>query len=146
MKRSAYIFGVAVAVVGVAALCLLTALATPNLLKNTENVIFIKDPVRDSETYKITGGLEGDGSGINADNPLIPGIHEEYDPNAQNPKNYLNTALYQATEKLKDSGGTVVIMGECYFGNGEVFVSEGEEGGRFYRKFRRKQYKIYFGL
>lgn len=81
----------------------------PNTLKVRDNVVFVMDPDE-------SGKLEGDGSGANADNPLKPTFHEDFDPDEVTPKHYLQTALYQATEKLKVTGGTVVICGQVKLG------------------------------
>lgn len=79
---------------------------------NPSNVIFISD------NYST-----GDGSGRDAQNPLRPVavddffVNEvvEYDANGNETnrygKYYLKTPLYQAAEKLVDTGGTIVICG-----------------------------------
>ena len=62
----------------------------PNTLKVKDYVVFVMDPDEN-------GNLKGDGSGENADNPLKITAHEEFDSEADTPKNYLMTSLYQAT-------------------------------------------------
>lgn len=62
-----------------------------------DNVIYIAD------------GATGDGS--SADSPLCPSTGN-YDPAESNPRRYLDSALYQAVERLSQTGGTVVICGE----------------------------------
>lgn len=65
--------------------------------ETAENVIFIRD------------GAEGDGS--SADSPLKP-TTGNYDPTAPNADKDMDTALYQAWQKLmKMGGGTIVICG-----------------------------------
>lgn len=70
----------------------------------------------------IADGAEGDGS--SASSPL------KADPNptgfsasAQYPKHHLHTAFYQATEALKDTGGTIVVCGEVLLGINESYGS-----------------------
>ena len=129
MKKFAKLLVVALAVAIIASMFSVVASATeapaaetdPNNLKpGSERVIFIKDAPRD-ENYQIVGELTGDGTGSDADNPLIPMDHEEFDPGAEYPKYHLQTAFYQATEMLKDTGGTIVIVGPVFFGFNECW-------------------------
>ena len=74
----------------------------------SNNVIFIAD------------GAQGDGS--SADSPLKPNLSPSgYSATAQNPKNHLKTSFYQAVDKLKSTGGTVVICGEIKLGLEESY-------------------------
>ncbi|MBE6671175.1 MAG: hypothetical protein E7593_03125 [Ruminococcaceae bacterium] len=113
MKKNIGFVGVAIAVVSIVLANLIIAIAAPNLFKMSNNVVFISGEPLLSET----GEIKGDGSGKDADNPLIP-------HNYESGYSYLNTALYQATEKLKNSGGTVVIMGRCYFNDIDVCTAK----------------------
>ena len=81
---------------------------------NPKNVIFISD------NYEAIGG---DGSGKDANNPLVPVpvddffvnetivVNEQGEETNRYGKYYLRSALYQAAEKLVDTGGTIVICG-----------------------------------
>ena len=94
-----------------------------SIAPQSERVVFIKDVPRD-DNYKIKGSLSGNGSGNDPQNPLIPKENELYNPTDAYPKNYALTAFYQATELLKDTGGTIVIMDVVYFGENEAFGSD----------------------
>ena len=132
MKKYIGYIGVVIAIIGIVSASLIIAVATPILYEMSNNVVFISDEPLRSET----GAIKGDGTGRNADNPLISQNYgSEY--------SYLNTALYQATEKLKDSGGTIVVMGRCCFDYLDVCTAKfGEKtivftsvyGGGDYRK------------
>jgi len=132
MKNFAKLLIVAVAVTLIASLFALTAsaAAAPELVDPhtltpaSERVLFIKDAPRD-ENNQVVGELEGDGSGSDANNPFKIMDHESFDPSATSPKNYLQTAFYQATELLKDEGGTIVICGPVYFGPNEAYGAPG---------------------
>lgn len=65
----------------------------------------------------------GDGSGSDVNNPLRPIMHENYDPAADYPKNHLLTPFFQATERLKETGGTIVICGPTFFGADQSYGS-----------------------
>ncbi len=81
-----------------------SAARSGELKPSSDRVIFIKDYQKDDTA--------GDGSGKDADNPLRLVSHKDYDTTAENSKDYLQTLLYQATEALAETGGTVVICGE----------------------------------
>ncbi|MBE6718498.1 MAG: hypothetical protein E7574_04520 [Ruminococcaceae bacterium] len=96
----------------------------PNTLKpSSDAVIFIKDAERDPVTGAMTGTIEGDGTGKTPDNPLRPTEHPNYDATASSPKKYLQTAFYQATEELKETGGTIVFVGPVTLGINESYGS-----------------------
>ena len=151
MKNFAKLLVVALAVAIVASLFALSssaaaaepaAMIDPNDLKpGSERVIFIKDAPRD-ENNQIKGELEGDGTGSDAANPLIPNDHESFDPTAQYPKYHLQTAFYQATELLKDEGGTIVVCGPVFFGIGESYGSGASTRDVFTAKFGENTIKI----
>ncbi|MBR5314386.1 MAG: hypothetical protein IKU45_03110 [Clostridia bacterium] len=85
------------------------ALVDPRkLTPGSDEVIFIMDIPEGEER------LPGDGTGKTPENPYIPIDHEKYDPEIEMPVNYLQTALYQATERLQETGGTIVIMGPVH--------------------------------
>ena len=116
MKHFAKIF-IAALVVAMCAACMLVSVTAadgdPNALKPaSDRVVFITD----NATY-------GNGSGDDANNPLIPQNHENFDPSVQYPKYYLQSAFYQATEKLKETGGTVVVCGPIRFTVNEAYGS-----------------------
>ena len=80
----------------------------PKALKpGSEEVVFIMDADEN-------GNLPGDGSGKDAQNPLKPTDHENFDPEADVPQFDLQTAFYQATEQLETTGGTIVICGPVH--------------------------------
>ncbi len=96
--------------------------ANPNDLKpGSDRVIFIQDPERDPETHEIIGELPGDGSGTTPENPLATIEHDGFNASAEIPKYHLTTSFYQATEMLKETGGTIVITGPIYFGEFECY-------------------------
>ena len=90
------------------------------LTPGSERVIFVKDA--DSNGY-----LEGDGIGYDANNPLRPLDHEDFDPAADHPKWHLQTSLYQATEILSWTGGTIVICGPTTIGIEQSYGSGSSE-------------------
>ena len=149
MKNFAKLLVVALAVTIMASLFALSASATaapelidPNTLTpGSERVLFIKDAPRD-ENNVVVGELEGDGSGSDANNPFKPIDHESFDPSAEYPKWHLQTAFYQATELLKDEGGTIVICGPVYFGMGESYGSGASTRDVFTAKFGKNTIKI----
>ena len=149
MKNFAKLIIAAVAVVMVASLFALTLsaasgnqLVDPNTLKPGSNkVIFIKDGERD-ETGKPTGVIEGDGTGSDANNPLKTYDHEDFDPTATAPKWHLQTAFYQATDLLKNTGGTIVICGPVYFGQYESYGNGASTRDVFTAKFGENTIKI----
>ena len=117
MKNFAKLLVVALAVAMIASMVSVFAMAAPvtepgadptKLVPGSEQVIFIKDAPRD-ENYVVTGELAGDGTGTDADNPLKPADHEDFDPSVNVPMYHLTTAFYQATEMLAETGGTIVI-------------------------------------
>ncbi len=87
----------------------------PTTLQPTsDRVIFIKDAPNGGE-------LQGNGLGTDADNPFIPIEHNNYNPDAATPEKYLQTAFYQATEMLGQTGGTIVICGPVTLGENESY-------------------------
>lgn len=95
-----------------------------DLAPKSDRVIFISDD------YSI-----GDGSGKDANNPLRPMDHDAFDPEAEYPKNHLQTPFYQATELLKNTGGTIVICGPVHFGIDESYGSGNSTRDVFTAKF-----------
>ncbi len=70
----------------------------------------------------IADGAEGDGSSASSPlkaNPKPSG----FNANDKNPKHYLHTAFYQATDALKNTGGTIVVCGEVFLGINESYGS-----------------------
>ncbi|MBR5314802.1 MAG: hypothetical protein IKU45_05275, partial [Clostridia bacterium] len=84
------------------------------LAPGSENVVFVMDPAED-------GTLPGDGSGTSPENPLKAIDHELFDPESEAPRHYYQTALYQATEILQETGGTVVLVGSVHIGPGKIY-------------------------
>lgn len=111
MKRFAKLFVVAVIVTLIASMFVVepAALEPADLQVTNDNVVFIMDAPEG-------GQLPGDGTGKDAQNPYQPIDHEGYDPEADAPKQYLNTAFYQATEMLRSTGGTIVFCGPVHLG------------------------------
>ncbi len=60
----------------------------------------------------VDGNGSGTGDGSSPENALKPVPHKDYDANVENPRKYLNSALYQAAELLADTGGTIVVSGK----------------------------------
>ena len=148
MKKFAKLFVAVLAVIMVMAVFAATAAAQsaeivdPNTLKpGSDRVLFIKDGPRDA-SGKPTGELDGDGSGLDAANPLKPQDHESFDPTAAAPKWHLQTAFYQATELLKDEGGTIVVCGPVYFGPYESYGSGSTTRDVFTASFKTNTIKI----
>ena len=150
MKNFAKLFVVALAVALIAAMFAVSvsaepvtaAGANPNDLKpGSDKVIFIKDAPRD-ENMQIDGELEGDGTGSDAKNPLKPSDHEQFDPTADYPKWHLQTAFFQATEMLMETGGTIVICGPVYFGVNECYGSGSSVRDVFTAKFQNNVIKF----
>ena len=150
MKNFAKLLVLALAVVMVATMFAFSVSAAPvtepgadptKLVPGSDKVIFIKDAPRD-ENYVVTGELEGDGTGSDANNPLKPAEHEDFDPSADYPKWHLTTAFYQATEMLAETGGTIVICGPIYFGEQESYGSGASVRDVFTAKFGNKVIKF----
>ena len=147
MKNFAKLLVVALSVAIIASLLAVSSSAAEIVDPNTltpasDRVIFIKDAPRD-ENNQLTGEeLPGDGTGSDADNPLKVIDHESFDPTADYPKWHLQTAFYQATELLKEDGGTIVVCGPVYFGIGESYGSGGSTRDVFTAKFGEKTIKI----
>ena len=77
-------------------------------------VYFIKDDIPDA----------GPGLGQSADDPFKPDPHPgAFDPEAQYPKYYLTTSLYQAAAMLRETGGTIVICGQVTIDNSKTYGS-----------------------
>ncbi len=113
MKKFAKIFVVALVVTLVAALFAISSsaavIADPNTLTpGSDKVYFIMDADEN-------GDIPGDGSGTTPENPYKPIDHERFDPEADQPQRHLQTAFYQVTELLRETGGTVVVMGPVRF-------------------------------
>ncbi|MBQ4116707.1 MAG: hypothetical protein IJD37_04960 [Clostridia bacterium] len=143
MKNFAKLLVLALTVALVASLFAVSVFAAPatepgadptKLVPGSEKVIFIKDAPRD-ENYVVTGELAGDGTGTDADNPLKPADHEDFTPDAAHPNYHLQTAFYQATEMLAETGGTIVICGPVYFGELECWGSGASVRDTFTAKF-----------
>ena len=134
MKNFAKLFVVALVVTLVATMFAMSASAAigmpdPNTLKPaSDRVVFIMDAPEGGE-------LPGDGSGLDPENPLEAIDHESFDPDAEHKKMHLQTAFYQATEMLKDSGGTIVIMGPVFIGIDQTYGSGSTTRDLFTAKF-----------
>lgn len=87
-----------------------------SLAPTSDRVVFIMDAPEGKE-------LEGDGTGTDFANPYIPSDHEKFNPAADYPENYYQTSLYQATEMLGSTGGTIVICGPVRLGLEESYGS-----------------------
>ena len=109
MKRILALFCLALLVLVVALTSAFTLAATADDSNTVENVIYIS-----------SNPTEG-GDGSSPENPLYPVQYNDNDPVLEPTKisdtitarsYYKNTALYQAVEKLAETGGTVVICDE----------------------------------
>ena len=95
------------------------AVNDPRYLKpGSDSVVFVMDAPENGE-------LPGDGTGTSPENPLKPIDHELYDPEATDPRRYYQTALYQATEMLQETGGTIVIMGKVNLSQDDLYGTGG---------------------
>ena len=141
MKSFAKLFVVALAVTLLAALFAMPASAAvgmpdPNTLQPaSDRVVFIMDAPEG-------GTLPGDGSGLDAENPLEPIDHESFDPDADAPKMHLQTAFYQATEMLAETGGTIVICGPVFIGIDQSYGSGSTTRDLFTAQFKEKTIKF----
>ncbi len=125
MKNFAKLFVVALCVTLVASMFVLSSsakaspLGDPNTLKpGSDKVIYIMDAPEG-------GTLPGDGSGSSADNPYKPIDHEKFDPTEEAKRWHYQTAFYQATEELAETGGTIVVCGPVYFGEEQCWGAVG---------------------
>ncbi len=150
MKNFAKLLVLALTVALVASLFAVSVFAAPatepgadptKLVPGSEKVIFIKDAPRD-ENYVVTGELAGDGTGTDADNPLKPADHEDFTPDADHPNYHLQTAFYQATEMLAETGGTIVICGPVYFGELECWGNGASVRDTFTANFKNNVIKF----
>ena len=130
MKKFFRLFSFAMTLVLIAALSafsLQPAAATEKSMDIANNVIFISDSAANDD-------IAGDGS--SPSKPLDPVAVPASEINEQpvldangNPtgkvygKYYLNSALYQAAEKLANTGGTIVICGEVVIGDKYTYSS-----------------------
>lgn len=127
MKKALRIFLVAMLAVALLASAVLVASAAEakrrvdptTLAPTSDRVVFIMDAPEGKE-------LEGDGTGTDFENPYIPMDHEKFDPLADYPENYYQTSIYQATEMLGTTGGTVVICGPIRLGADQSHGSHNE--------------------
>lgn len=150
MKNFAKLLVLALTVALVASLFAVSVFAAPatepgadptKLVPGSDKVIFIKDAPRD-ENYVVTGELAGDGTGTDADNPLKPTDHEKFTPDAASPNYHLQTAFYQATEMLAETGGTIVICGPVYFGEFECWGNGAAVRDTFTANFKNNVIKF----
>lgn len=103
-----------------------SAITDPSeLTPGSNRVIFISDDWK----------TKGDGTGSDAGNPLSVIDHESFDPSAPSPKYHLQTPFYQATELLKEDGGTIVICGPIYLGIEQCYGSGAATRDTFTDKF-----------
>ena len=140
MKRSLLFVLTLTVILSAMVFCSVTAQAAVesdpnNLTPGSNRVLFIKDP-------NAYGQLEGDGSGMDANNPLEALDHELFDPMANYPKYYLQTAFYQATEMLKDTGGTIVVCGPVFLGANQSYGSGSTTRDVFSANFGARTIKI----
>ena len=143
MKNFAKLFVVALVVTLVAALFVVSASAAttggmvdPRTLKPTsDTVIFIMDVPEGGE-------LPGDGSGSDANNPLHPEDHESFDPDAEYPRMYFQTPLFQATEALAKTGGTIVICGPTFLGIDQSYGSGATTRDVYFAQNKDKTIKL----
>lgn len=141
MKNFAKLFVAALIVALVAALFATSASAAsgmtdPNTLKpGSDKVIFIMDPPED-------GTLPGDGTGYEPENPYEALDHESFNPDDEHPRWHLQTELYQATEELAETGGTIVIMGPVLVGINETYGSGDTTRDLFTANFKKNTIKF----
>ena len=129
MKRFLTLTLTALLIVTVTSLSLLafnTTAAENTGNANPSNVIFVSD-----------NNTAGDGSGRDADNPLRPvGVDEHFldvgvSGSVTYGRYYLRSALYQAAEKLVNTGGTIVICGPVLLDENNTYGSS-ESNKDFY--------------
>ncbi|MBQ7968509.1 MAG: hypothetical protein IJ292_01640 [Clostridia bacterium] len=119
MKTFAKIFVVALVVALFASIFSITSSAStsvdPMTLKpGSDRVVFIMDAPEN-------GILPGNGTGDDPQNPLQAVDHDKFFENDEFPRYYYQTELYQATEMLQETGGTIVIMGPVLIGRNETY-------------------------
>lgn len=129
MKRFLTLTLTALLIVTVTSLSLLafnTTAAENTGNANPSNVIFVSD-----------NNTAGDGSGRDADNPLRPVDVDEHfldvgvSGSVTYGRYYLRSALYQAAEKLVNTGGTIVICGPVLLDENNTYGSS-ESNKDFY--------------
>ena len=125
MKKFLSFISIAIVMTLMASAMLLIPTAAETEVVNSKNVVFVSDIVKDNETAKSE---KWDGS--SPDKPLYPTpvqAHEVEEVIVEGGTNYgkyyLNTALYQAAEKLIDTGGTIVICGPVVIDNDDSYGS-----------------------
>ena len=125
MKKFLSFISIAIVMTLIASAMLLIPTAAETEVVNSKNVVFVSDIVKDNETAKSE---KWDGS--SPDKPLYPTpvqAHEvsekETEDGTKYGKYYLNTALYQAAEKLVDTGGTIVICGPVVIDDDDAYGS-----------------------
>ena len=101
MKRFLAFSGLALVLTVILTLSLLPFNTSAAEVSSDNNVIYISDL--------------GTGDGSSAQNALGNSTH----PDFSGTENYMNTALYQAFEKLATTGGTVVICGDVKIGTAQ---------------------------
>ncbi|MBR5321931.1 MAG: hypothetical protein IKU48_00085 [Clostridia bacterium] len=142
VKFLVIVFSVAITASLVSVSSLAAELIDPNTLQPGSNkVIFIKDAPKDANN-QIIGKLEGDGTGFDAENPLQPIAPENFIHDDRCTEWYFQTAFYQATELLKDDGGTIVICGPVYLGVNDSNASDGSVIDIFTAKYGENTIKI----
>ena len=123
MKRFYVFMSIAMIVILVAAMSIMTLTTSAATVEVYDNVIYISDEIDNSKP----------GTGLTPDDPLKPYIPSDSLVNEQEcssqtyggmyGKYYYRTALYQAAEKLVNTGGTIVICGEFNIGAYESYGS-----------------------
>ncbi len=101
MKSFLKFFSLAMLFAAIFTLTILTTNTTAMEIDVVNNVIYISD--------------SGTGDGSSAANALGNETHPDYD----GVRTYMNTALYQAAEKLSKTGGTIVICGNVTIGSAQ---------------------------
>ena len=136
MKKFTRLMVVALVVAVMAAVFVLVtpvaAITDPTeLTPGSDRVIFISD-----------NWHGGDGTGSDANNPLSVMDHESFDPSVPYPKYHLQTPFYQATEMLKDYGGTIVVCGPTYLGIEQSYGSGANTRDTFTARFGNNTIKF----
>ena len=127
MKKFLSFISIAIVMTLMASAMLLIPTAAETEVVNSKNVVFISDAVKDLAAGMTQAQAVATYDGSSADKPLYPTPVQTHELKENADKTvgryYLNTALYQAAEKLLDTGGTIVICGPVRIDDDDAYGS-----------------------